>query len=323
MARDEFVCHHGIMQQSQAQSELEVALAKLAFDLAASDSPAAALDSVMGAYRSSMLVPLVSNAGFQVFAGQISSVADLEVLFQGNLEVPGRWSALLSEFFIEGARNWQAHAGESRASRKYAGKPEKLRVRVEAALNVRGLRISLHDDGAGVSPSLVLGSLQKRGVISEIEKSSLEEKVRAGDSSGVYALLLLDGVSTRDHASMDAGRGLGLARLRAQAVEAGGELCAGRSTSLGGFLLELEIPVRSVGLSCVPVVDSVVANSGATFLRPARSDEDGTGAQVFFFVPPEAGTWIKSRFGSQQVGWISLRTSRGTAAEFNAEGLLL
>ena len=135
---------------------------------------------------------------------------------------PARWSPFWAAF-VHAVRNAVDHGVESADERIAAGKPAQARIDLVSSVEEGALVIEIRDDGRGVNWERVRDRARAGG----LPHDTREHLVDA---------LFADGFSTRDAASETSGRGIGLAVLRAVAVDSGGgvEIVSepGRGTSV-------------------------------------------------------------------------------------------
>lgn len=118
----------------------------------------------------------------------------------------GFWAAC-----VHALNNALDHGVEAPAVRRAAGKPEGGRISLEAKQAGNRLTISLGDDGAGVDWSKVAAKAKSLGLPHEQPRDLIEA-------------LFVEGVSTREEASLTSGRGTGMGALRAAVRDLGGSV---------------------------------------------------------------------------------------------------
>ena len=118
-------------------------------------------------------------------------------------------------------RNAVAHGIEDPDQRKQRGKPEAGRISIYISTNDDGgIELSFRDDGRGISPADVREAALRSGRISADEAKTME-------SRRVVALIFEPGMSTRERADEDAGRGAGLDAVKDMVVKLGGRISIG------------------------------------------------------------------------------------------------
>ncbi|MBU6374494.1 MAG: hypothetical protein KGQ59_00705 [Bdellovibrionales bacterium] len=297
----------------------ETCFARLAFDLAVSSNSSDAMSALLAAQRATLMEPVAPL--LQVVAFPDADAPILEIQSVPGLEVPRRIAPAISEFLVESIRNWAAHGRESRAERKFAGKLETAKVLVSVSLSTLGIKLEFHDDGAGIQTKKVIAAIREKKLMTAEDLSKLELGVQRGEDSQLYSALFLDQLTTRETPGVDAGRGMGLSRLKSLSQEFGARISASRSKILGGFMISLDLPCSL--LTCQ------VLRKTPQLLQPvssSRHGEPGLGAaeyRLFYRIPPEARVWSAQTFGVRDVYWMSLESGMGVGAEFKPLGLQL
>ncbi|MEO5579998.1 MAG: response regulator, partial [Gemmatimonadaceae bacterium] len=154
----------------------------------------------------------------------------------------------IREPLVHLVRNAVDHGIELPDERVLRGKPAEGTVTVTAGIEGDTLRVSVSDDGMGLDADAVRAGLAKKG-----------RSVQAGDSALAEALLE-GGVSTRAHASMVSGRGVGLDVVRAAVATLGGTISLswqqGRGTS---FVIRAPISLATLRAMIVSVTGQLFA----------------------------------------------------------------
>lgn len=293
---------------------IEESLRRLRMDLAQGRDSRAAYQALNVAERSLLLFPL--RPLLEELCEISADEAELVLELPEELEVPRQWEPLLREFAVESMRNWRAHGRESRAERKFLNKSEAYRVRLGVRLAQGRLMIQFDDDGPGIHPALVIQKAEDLGLFAPGERATVEEQLRKGNSEPVHQLLFKDGLSTRSSADLDAGRGMGLARLAQESSRLGARISAKSSSLMGGLCLLLELPCKVMGLRA-QVLESAPGVSGV-LCQPADARGSGT-FRIFSLAPQEAAAWNRDHFGGRKVSWISVEPN---SASFVAAGLV-
>jgi len=139
-------------------------------------------------------------------------------------------------------RNSVIHGIETPDERRRKGKPETGRVRVRAALEANQVRIQVADDGAGIDLEALRVRAQQMGRPIDTTHSP-------------FALLFIDGISTRSDADLSAGRGVGLSAVKRTVERRAGRIDV-RSERGVGCSFTLRLPVTaSILRSLLLVVD--------------------------------------------------------------------
>jgi hypothetical protein len=303
------------MDLSSGLQDFETTFARLAFDLAASADPGQSMTALLAAQRAALLEPV--QPLLSVLSAMEEDGAEVEVRVPRGIEVPKRIAPVLSEFVVEGVRNWKAHGKQSRAERKFAAKEERCRALLSIELRQGGLSLAFHDDGPGLNPSAIMDRLKRSGRIASSDLSMLELAGARGDLGPFFTFIFKDGATIREAPSLDAGNGVGLSRLESLVSGLGGRITAGTSPRLGGFVLSCEVPCSLIG--------AAVDGSGEGLVRVQGGDgapsPDSGDFRIFYSIPPESRAWAGQNFGGVQVSWISLVTPSAGAPGFRALGL--
>ncbi|GAB4372234.1 MAG: hypothetical protein Kow0062_08380 [Acidobacteriota bacterium] len=161
-----------------------------------------------------------------------------------------------------------------------------LRITLGAAREAGRLRFTVADDGRGLDPAAVRRRAIRRGVI------SAEQAARLDDAASL-ALLARDGMSRLRRADELAGRGVGLASVRAAVERLGGRLVLA-SRPNQGFTATLFVPARLAITETLLV--EVAGRRFAVLAAPVRAvrtpDDPATGptrlgmAERLGFPPP-------------------------------------
>jgi two-component system, chemotaxis family, sensor kinase CheA len=118
-------------------------------------------------------------------------------------------------------RNAVAHGIESPAERKLRGKPEAGRISVYVSDQGDGnIELSFRDDGAGINPEHVRAAALRSG---RLDAAS----AKTADNRKIVSLIFEPGVSTRETADEDAGRGVGLDAVKDLVTRMGGRVRIG------------------------------------------------------------------------------------------------
>ncbi|MDQ7087934.1 MAG: ATP-binding protein [Acidobacteriota bacterium] len=133
-------------------------------------------------------------------------------------------------------RNAVAHGIEAPEERLRAGKPERGRIDLQIGAGKDRVRFVVRDDGRGIEAAAVVQRAVERGVL----PAGADHRLDEGRALG---LLATPGMSGRGRADLLAGRGVGLAAVRAQVERLGGRLHLA-SRPGGGFAASFEIPTR-------------------------------------------------------------------------------
>ena len=109
----------------------------------------------------------------------------------------------LADPLVHLVRNAVDHGVESSEERLAAGKPSKSIVRLEARQEGDHIVLIIADDGRGMSPERIRAKAIEKGIISEEEANTLDDRQSLN-------LIFLPGFSTMTQASAVSGRGVGM-----------------------------------------------------------------------------------------------------------------
>jgi HPt (histidine-containing phosphotransfer) domain-containing protein/PAS domain-containing protein len=141
--------------------------------------------------------------------------------------IPEEYRRIIKDISIQVVRNAIVHGIELPIARIAAGKPERGTVRLEfQSLGQSGYKLTMEDDGQGLSTEKIRDTALKKGFISPEQAATL-------DARQVLALLFRAGFSTAEQTTKDAGRGVGMNLVAELVQQAGGKV--GVATTVGRF----------------------------------------------------------------------------------------
>jgi two-component system chemotaxis sensor kinase CheA len=132
-------------------------------------------------------------------------------------------------------RNSLDHGLEGAEERQAAGKAPEGTITLTAAQQPDGVVIEINDDGRGVDPAAIRRSAYAKGLISEQEAESLDDRASRD-------LLFRAGFSTAETVSDLSGRGVGMDAVRSTIVALGGSVSL-ESTHGAGTTVRLRLPL--------------------------------------------------------------------------------
>ncbi|QEP42185.1 hypothetical protein D5085_02945 [Ectothiorhodospiraceae bacterium BW-2] len=143
-----------------------------------------------------------------------------------TIKVSRQRFAPLARASIHLFRNAIAHGIETPEERLEAGKAEAGRLRCTLQQRDKRLWLEVSDDGKGLDTERIIELALARGVVSHDQAERL-------DNEAIGMLIFHDGFSTREAADSLAGRGEGLAAVKAECDALGGEIAIDSRLGLG------------------------------------------------------------------------------------------
>jgi len=177
-----------------------------------SAQPASDIERMIAAWRLEAVGRRFERVAEQTqrLAQRLGKSVVVEVEDRGVRLEPARWSSFWAAF-VHAVRNAVDHGIETAEERVAAGKPAQARIHLSAAIEDGAVIIEIRDDGRGIDWDRV----RERARAAGLPHDSRDQLINA---------VFTDGFSTRDEASEVSGRGVGLAVLRAVAVDSGGKI---------------------------------------------------------------------------------------------------
>lgn len=156
--------------------------------------------------------------------------------FVGFDAVPEDYRRVVKDIAIQAVRNAIVHGIEIPSVRQAAGKLKQGQVRlVFQSAGDTGYKFSVEDDGQGMPMDRIKEVAIKKELITQ-------EQAAALDAKQTYSLLFRPGFSTVEHATKDAGRGVGMNLIANLMHQVGGRV--GVATAPGRFTrLTLTLPL--------------------------------------------------------------------------------
>jgi two-component system chemotaxis sensor kinase CheA len=176
----------------------------------------------------SMLQQLTSRV-----AGENNKEAALQCM--GFDTVPDEYRRIVKDIAVQAVRNSIVHGIESVSDRLNTGKPTQGQLKlIFQELGDAGYKLIAEDDGQGLSTEKIKDAALKKGFITP-------EKAATLDAKQVFSLLFQPGFSTVEHATKDAGRGVGMNLMAGLMQQIGGKVSV--ATVPGKFTrLTLSLP---------------------------------------------------------------------------------
>jgi two-component system chemotaxis sensor kinase CheA len=169
---------------------------------------------------------------------------DVELVLSGEeTEVDKTMIEDLADPLIHLIRNAVDHGVEIPEERKLAGKPEKSLVRLEARQEGDHIVLIVADDGKGMSAERIRAKAVEKGLISEEEANTLDERQSLN-------LIFLPGFSTKVQISDVSGRGVGMDVVKTNIQKLNGSIEI-RSEPGKGSVFIISLPLT---LAILPVL---------------------------------------------------------------------
>jgi two-component system chemotaxis sensor kinase CheA len=144
-------------------------------------------------------------------------------------------------------RNAVSHGLESAAERTAAGKPLQGRIDLRAKTTGETVIIEVEDDGRGIDGSAVLARANALGI---------ETPIVGNEMQTLLDVLCVPGFSTRDHADLTSGRGVGMDVVRRVVEEMGGTIALDTARGRGTrFVIQLPLTLAITDALVVKVAD--------------------------------------------------------------------
>ncbi len=167
----------------------------------------------------------------------------------------------LSDPLMHMIRNAIDHGIESREERTLVGKPAGGTVALNAFQKGNHVLIEVEDDGAGMSPDLLIDTAVRRGLLKRAEAEELTTRE-------IYNLVFLPGFTTRDAATDLSGRGVGMDVVKTNIAKLGGVVDITSQVGIGTKItITLPITLAIISVLGVEVV-------GRSFAVPLASVEE-------------------------------------------------
>ena len=169
---------------------------------------------------------------------------DVELVLAGeDTEVDKTMIEDLADPLIHLIRNAVDHGVETTAERIAAGKSAKSMVRLEARQEGDHILLIVADDGQGMNPEKIRGHAIRKGLITEDEANTLDERQSLN-------LIFLPGFSTKTQISDVSGRGVGMDVVKTNIQKLSGKVEI-RSEQGKGTLFLISLPLT---LAILPVL---------------------------------------------------------------------
>jgi two-component system chemotaxis sensor kinase CheA len=173
---------------------------------------------------------------------------------QINLEIIGAETELdrtvideIGDPLVHLIRNAMDHGIEMPADRVIKGKPAEGTVTLKAYHSGNHVFIEIEDDGAGINKDRVLKKALDKGIITEEQSLSLDDRQ-------IYELILASGFSTADVVSDLSGRGVGLDVVKTTIESLGGSITIDSVEGAGStFSIQLPLTLSIISVMLIEV----------------------------------------------------------------------
>ncbi len=176
----------------------------------------------------------------------------------GDIRLEGHVLLALRDGLLHVVRNAVAHGIEAPSERERAGKPSVGVVRLEVRRASSRVIFRCQDDGRGIDVAAARRAVVARGLVGERDAPNLAQ-------AELWRLLLQSRISTSDHVSEIAGRGIGLDAVNDIVRSLRGELRL-ESVPGRGATVELDVPLSVAAISAL-----LVEVNGASVAIPLES----------------------------------------------------
>jgi two-component system chemotaxis sensor kinase CheA len=181
------------------------------------------------------------TSALQQLAVRVASDNHKEAVLQcvGFDTVPADYRRVIKDIAIQAVRNAIVHGIEPATARSASGKLAQGQVRLAfQSLGDAGYKFTVEDDGQGLAIERIKEVAIRKGFITP-------QQAKTFDAKKTYSLLFKAGFSTVEHATKDAGRGVGMNLVADLVQQVGGRV--GVATAPGRFMrLTVTLPASAV-----------------------------------------------------------------------------
>jgi two-component system, chemotaxis family, sensor kinase CheA len=186
------------------------------------------------------IAPLLQRLAARV-AGESGKETTLECV--GFDTIPNLYRRLIKDVAVQAVRNAVVHGIEPRPVRESLGKSPTGAVRIEFQSLPDACRLTIEDDGAGLSSERIKEAAVQKGLITAAQAESM-------DARQTLSLLFQAGFSMAEHVTKDAGRGIGMNLIAERVREAGGRVSIGtRPGKFTRISVSLPLPSKRVNVT--------------------------------------------------------------------------
>jgi HPt (histidine-containing phosphotransfer) domain-containing protein/PAS domain-containing protein len=230
-----------LLTHLQSVGDLVSRLARLHVAAANGEEPESHTDTAVIDHATTELLPQKAEGStvsmLQQLTGRVAGENNKEATLQcmGFDTVPDEYRRIVKDISVQAVRNSIVHGIESVTERLNTGKPTQGQLKlIFQELGDAGYKLIAEDDGQGLSTEKIKEAALKKGFIAA-------EKAATLDAKQVFSLLFQPGFSTVEHATKDAGRGVGMNLMAALMQQIGGKVSV--ATVPGKFTrLTLSLP---------------------------------------------------------------------------------
>jgi len=166
-------------------------------------------------------------------------------------------------------KNAVVHGIESPETRRMLGKPETGKITIGVESGATNIRLSVTDDGCGISFQPLLDKAITLGLVSQVNAEAM-----TGDE--MRELIFMPGLTTAEKLSLNAGRGVGMSIVRESVSAIGGTVSVATYPQKGTtFTLTVPRPFADVKTNTIveaePVRDTTVDRAGVLVVDDSPS----------------------------------------------------
>ena len=229
-----------LLTHLQSVGDLVSRLARLHVAATTRDEPESHTDTAVIEHGGSEIVARADGSVtsmLQQLTARVAIENNKEAALQcmGFDTIPNEYRRIVKDIAVQAVRNSIVHGLESATERLGAGKPTQGQLKlIFQELGDAGYKLIAEDDGQGLSTEKIKQAALKKGFITP-------EKAATLDAKQVFSLLFQPGFSTVEHATKDAGRGVGMNLMAGLMQQIGGKVSV--ATVPGKFTrLTLSLP---------------------------------------------------------------------------------
>jgi two-component system chemotaxis sensor kinase CheA len=186
------------------------------------------------------IAPLLERLAARV-AGESGKETTLECV--GFDAIPDLYRRLIKDVAVQAVRNAVVHGIEPRTVRESLGKSPGGAVRVEFQSLPDAYRLTIEDDGTGLSTERIKEAAVQKGLITAAQAETM-------DAKQTLSLLFQAGFSMADHVTKDAGRGIGMNLIAERVREVGGRVSIGtRPGKFTRISVSLPLPSKRINVT--------------------------------------------------------------------------